>query len=46
MGTCLFTKPLLNNGSFVFAYLMVDAQQRVYMLQHIHTGYVHMYLYK
>jgi hypothetical protein len=34
MGTCLFTKPLLNNDSYIFAYLAVVAQQRVCMLQY------------
>jgi hypothetical protein len=30
----MFEKPLLNNGSCMFAYLAVVAQQRVYMLQY------------
>jgi hypothetical protein len=34
MGTCLFAKPLLYNGSCIFYYLVVVAQQRVYMLQY------------
>jgi hypothetical protein len=34
VGTCLFAKPLLNNGSRIFAYFAVVAQQRVYMLQY------------
>jgi hypothetical protein len=33
VGTCLFTKPLLSNGSCIFAYIEIVAQQRVYMLQ-------------
>jgi hypothetical protein len=33
----VFAKPLLNNGSCIFAYLAVVAQQRVCMLQYIHT---------
>jgi hypothetical protein len=35
--TCLFAKPLLSNGSCIFAYLAVVAQQRVYMLQYINS---------
>jgi hypothetical protein len=35
VGTCLFAKPLLSNGSFIFAYHAVIAQQWVYMLQYI-----------
>jgi hypothetical protein len=31
MGTCLFTKLLLSNGSCILAYLPVIAQQWVYM---------------
>jgi hypothetical protein len=34
VGTCLFPKPLLSNGSCIFAYLAVVAQQRVCMLQY------------
>jgi hypothetical protein len=34
MGTCLFAKPLLSNGSCRFAYLAVVAQQRVYVPQY------------
>jgi hypothetical protein len=32
--TCLFAKPLLSNGCFIFAYIAVVAQQRVYMPQY------------
>jgi hypothetical protein len=35
MGTCLFAKALLSNGSCIFVYVAVVAQQRVYMLQYI-----------
>jgi hypothetical protein len=34
VGTCLFEKPLLSKGSCIFAYLAVDAQHRVYILQY------------
>jgi hypothetical protein len=33
VGTCSFAKPLLSNGSCIFAYLTVVAQERVCMLQ-------------
>jgi hypothetical protein len=32
LGTCLFAKELISNGSCIFAYLAVVAQQRVYIL--------------
>jgi hypothetical protein len=32
--TCLFAKALLSNGSCIFGYLAVVAQQRAYMLQY------------
>jgi hypothetical protein len=32
VGTYLFAKPLLSNGCSIFAYLVVVAQQQVYML--------------
>jgi hypothetical protein len=32
IGKCLFEKPLLSNGSYIFNYLAVVVQQRVYML--------------
>jgi hypothetical protein len=35
VGTCLFAKPLLSNGSCIFAYLAVVAQQRICVLQYI-----------
>jgi hypothetical protein len=35
VGTCLFAKALVSNGSCIFAYLEVVAQQRVYMLQYV-----------
>jgi hypothetical protein len=31
----MFAKPLFSNGSCIFAYLTVVAQQRVYVLQYI-----------
>jgi hypothetical protein len=34
MGTRLFAKALLSNGSGISAYVTVFAQQRVYMLQY------------
>jgi hypothetical protein len=35
----MFAKPLLGNDSCIIAYLMVVAQQQVYMLQYIlYTG--------
>jgi hypothetical protein len=37
MGTCLFAKPLLSNGCCTFAYLVLVAQQWVYMPQYIYT---------
>jgi hypothetical protein len=41
MGTCLFAKPLFSNGSCIFAYLAVVAQQRVCMPQYYGT-WVHL----
>jgi hypothetical protein len=32
--TCLFAKPLLSNGCYIFAYIAVVAQQGVYMPQY------------
>jgi hypothetical protein len=45
--TCLFPKPLLSDGSYIFAYLAVVAQQRVYKCSSISTlrsrGLIFMY---
>jgi hypothetical protein len=38
MGTCLFAKPLISNGSCKFSYLAVVAQQQVYKYLHIHMS--------
>jgi hypothetical protein len=38
VGVCLLTKPLRSNGSCIFAYLAVAAQQRIYMLQYFKTS--------
>jgi hypothetical protein len=35
--TCFFAKPLLSNGSCIFAYLAVVVQQRVYYMLQYYT---------
>jgi hypothetical protein len=40
MGTCLFAKPLLSKGSRIFAYLVIIAQHRVYMLQYVECSII------
>jgi superoxide dismutase len=34
LGKCLFAKPLLSNGSCIFAYLAIVVQQHAYMLKY------------
>jgi hypothetical protein len=40
MGTCLSVKELLSNGSCIFAYLAIIAQQWVYVLQYTNTMHI------